>query len=151
MSASAVPALKIKEAFVGAWSLVDYRLVRADGVVRKPWGDHVSGLLIYSPEGYMSANLMPAVHKKAAHAGVPPPMVEKPRRSSRCIAYAGLFSVDGDTITHHVQVSLFPSWVGLPQVRYYEISPERLVLRTPPIPRIGKHLIGQLSWKRVAG
>jgi hypothetical protein len=124
------------EAIIGTWSLVDYLLVRADGVVRKPWGDDVAGLLIYTAEGFMSANLMPAVRKKAAHPDLLAALSAKSQRSSRYIGYAGTFSVEGDTITHHVEVSLFPSWIGLPQVRYYEISAESLILRTPPIPRL---------------
>ncbi|HEY0759348.1 MAG TPA: lipocalin-like domain-containing protein [Acidisarcina sp.] len=144
-----MPASVTREAFVGTWSLTDYLLIRADGVIRKPWGEDVSGLLIYSPEGYMSANLMPAVHKDGVQAKAAPAPPAKSHRSSRHIAYAGRYTLENDSITHHVEVSLFPSWIGLPQVRFYEIASDRLVLRTPPIPRSGKHLVGELTWKRI--
>lgn len=142
--------MEIKEAFAGTWSLLEYLLVRADGVVRKPWGEHVSGLLIYTRDGYMSANLMPAVRRKASHAVMTIGTNDKSHRSSRYISYAGRYTVDVNTIVHHVEVSLFPTWVGLPQVRHYELGPERLVLKTPPIQRLGKHMVGQLTWKRVS-
>lgn len=137
-----------REAFVGTWGLDDYRLIRADGAIRKPWGDHVAGLLIYSPEGYMSATLMPSVRRKTTHLETPSSSNDMSHRSARCIAYAGTFSVDAETIIHHVEVSLFLRWVGLPQVRYYEVTSDRLILKTPPIPRLGKHLVGQLTWTR---
>jgi Lipocalin-like domain len=144
------------KAFVGTWDLVEYRLIRADGAVRKPWGDHVAGLLIYSYDGHMSATLMPSVRRKAAPpetAASPETMIgatDMSRRSARCIAYAGTFSVDAETIIHHVEVSVFPRWVGLPQVRYYEVSESQLILKTPPILRLGKHLVGQLTWRRLS-
>ena len=136
--------------FVGTWGLIDYRLIRADGAVRKPWGEHVAGLLIYSPEGFMSATLMAAVRRKVAHPETPASTADMSHRSARCIAYAGRFTADAETIIHHVEVSLFSRWVGLPQVRYYDVTADRLVLKTPPIPRLGKHLVGQLTWERLA-
>jgi lipocalin-like protein len=46
----------------------------------------------------------------------------------RSIAYAGPFSVDvgNGTVTHHVDVSLFPNWQGHDQVRRVTIESERL-------------------------
>ena len=44
------------------------------------------------------------------------------------IAYAGPFSVDvgNGTVTHHVDVSLFPNWQGHDQVRRVTIEGGRL-------------------------
>ena len=139
----------MKEGFAGTWKLVDYVFIRDDGTVRKPWGEDVSGLLIYSPDGYMSANLSPAPRKDPATPHVLSAGPDRQgRRASRYISYAGRYTVNETAITHHVEVSLFPGWVGLPQLRYYELTADRLVLRTPQIPRLGKRLVGQLTWKR---
>ena len=57
--------------------------------------------------------------------------------------------MDGDTVTHHVEASLFPNWVDRPEVRYYEFEADRLTLRTGPL-KSGRHtLVAQLVWERV--
>ncbi len=136
----------MKHDILGTWTLLDYVLIREDGVLKKPWGDDVTGLLIYSPDGYMSANLMPTARTVSPTDATA--SESKLHRAARYIAYAGTYTAEAHTITHHVEVSLFPVWIGLPQVRYYEVTDDRLTLRTPPIPRQDKHLVGQLVWTR---
>jgi len=46
--------------FVGTWRLVEYTFHHEDGTVERPWGEDVTGYLLYTPQGYMSANLSPA-------------------------------------------------------------------------------------------
>lgn len=126
--------------FVGTWKLVEYSFLHADGTVEKPWGDHVVGYLLYSAEGYMSGNLSPAGrrHKVAAAS-----------RKRDYIAYAGPYTVEGDTVTHHVEVSLFPNWLGTAQLRYHKREGNRMVLRTPPIPSGDAVVAVQLTWEKV--
>jgi hypothetical protein len=65
------------------------------------------------------------------------------------IAYTGRYTVEGDTITHHVEASLFSNWVGRPELRYYNFEGDTLTLRTGPV-QSGKHtIIAQLVWQRV--
>ncbi|HYK34596.1 lipocalin-like domain-containing protein [Alloacidobacterium sp.] len=126
--------------FVGTWKLVDYSFLREDGTVEKPWGDHVVGYLLYSAEGYMSGNLSPAGRRHN---------VEKASRKRDYIAYAGPYTVEGDTVTHHVEVSLFPNWLGTAQLRYHKREGNRLILRTPPIPSGDGVVAVQLTWEKV--
>ena len=37
---------------------------------------------------------------------------ERARAFATFIAYGGRYEVTGDTVTHHVETSLFPNWVG---------------------------------------
>src|SRR5882672_5916133 len=46
-----------KEDFVGTWHLVSSEFRRADGAVTYPIGKDAVGLLIYTAEGYMAAQL----------------------------------------------------------------------------------------------
>ncbi len=46
----------------------------------------------------------------------------------------GLIRSRVDTVTHHVEVSLFPNWLGTAQLRYHKREGNMLTLRTPPIP-----------------
>lgn len=127
--------------FIGTWKLIDYAFLHEDGTVDKPWGDHVVGYLIYSAEGYMSGNLSPAGRRHN---------VEKASRKRDYIAYAGPYTVEGDTVTHHVEVSLFPNWLGTAQLRYHRREGNRLILRTPPIPSGDGVVAVQLTWEKVA-
>lgn len=145
--------------FVGTWRLRDYSFLHEDGTVEHPWGTAVRGYLLYSAEGYMSGNLSPAndwpsrrARLKAAlkaHDGAG--AFRLARRAGRrdYIAYTGRYSVEGDTVTHHVEASLFPNWVGRPEVRYYKFEGNTLTLRTGPV-RAGRDtIIAQLIWERV--
>jgi hypothetical protein len=131
--------------FVGTWKLVDYSFLHEDGSVEKPWGDEVVGFLIYSAEGYMSGNLSPAGRRRALEK----PANEKSNRKRDYIAYAGPYTVEGEIVTHHVEVSLFPNWLGTAQVRYHKREGDTLILRTPPI-RSGEAIVAvQLTWHKV--
>ena len=130
--------------FIGTWKLIDYSFLHEDGTVEKPWGDHVVGYLLYSAEGYMSGNLSPAGRRRK----VEKTDNKKSRRKRDYIAYAGPYTVDGDTVTHHVEVSIFPNWLGTAQLRYHKREGDRLILRTPPI-RSGKDVVAvQLTWEK---
>jgi Lipocalin-like domain len=132
--------------FIGTWKLVDYSFLHEDGTVEKPWGDHVVGYLLYSAEGYMSGNLSPAGRRH----NVEPTESQKARRKRDYIAYAGPYTVNGDTVTHHVEVSLFPNWLGTAQLRYHKREGNTLILRTPPIPSGDGLVAVQLTWEKVA-
>jgi hypothetical protein len=111
----------------------------------------VRGYLLYSAEGYMSGNLGPARRKRGVieRIGPDPESTDRPRRNRRYIAYTGRYTVDGNTVTHHVEASLFPLWVGRPEVREFQFDGDRLTLRTGPLKR-GRHtMVAQLIWERV--
>ncbi len=145
--------------FVGTWRLLNYSFIHEDGTVEYPWGAEVRGYLLYSAEGYMSGNLSPArdwKHRRARLATTLKPHdsaapLRMARRAGRrdYIAYTGRYTVEGNTITHHVEVSLFPNWVGRPEVRYYNFEGNTLTLRTGPI-RSGIHtIVAELVWERI--
>jgi hypothetical protein len=131
--------------FIGTWKLVDYSFLHKDGTVEKPWGDHVVGYLLYSAEGYMSGNLSPAGRRHNIEATDS----QKRNRKRDYIAYAGPYTVDGNTVTHHVEVSLFPNWLGTAQLRYHKREGNTLILRTPPIPSGDGVVAVQLTWEKV--
>lgn len=146
--------------FVGTWRLLDYTFFHDDGRAEKPWGADVIGYLLYSAEGYMSGNLSPArrtwrsrLRRLTAEV---PGVTEKseaklPSRGipRDYIAYSGRYSVDGDTVIHHVEVSLFPNWIGLAEVRRYEFEDDRLILKTLPLRKGRSTIVAQLTWQKV--
>ena len=137
--------------FIGTWRLLDYSFIHEDGMIEKPWGTDVRGYLLYSAEGYMSGNLSPARRKRGVieRTSNISDSSDRPRRNRRYIAYTGRYTVKGDTVTHHVEASLFPLWVGRPEVRHFKFEDDRLTLRTEPL-KHGRHtMVAQLIWERV--
>ena len=57
-------------------------------------------------------------------------MEEMAAAANGYIGYAGRFSVDeaAGTVTHHIDLSLSPSWVGTDQIRFVALSTDRLHL-----------------------
>lgn len=145
--------------FIGTWRLLDYSFIHEDGSVEHPWGKAVRGYLLYSAEGYMSGNLSPAHDWPSRRARLTSALKERGgagalRLASRAgrreyIAYTGRYSVEKETVTHHVEVSLFPNWIGRPEVRHYKFEGNTLMLRTGPIRSGMSTIVAQLIWERV--
>jgi Lipocalin-like domain len=97
-----MPETKIRNRLVGGWRLTGYE-VTADGKTEHPLGENPRGAILYTPDGYMSAQL----------AG-PGPYKDDDRPDAYYIAYSGPYDVDqtNQTVAHHVQVSVIPSWLG---------------------------------------
>ena len=66
------------------------------------------------------------------------------------IAYYGTYEVDEENgqITHHVEGSLFPNWIGDFQTRNYEFERDKLRLNTQPIKGAKADLTVTLLWER---
>ena len=63
--------------------------------------------------------------------------------------YAGRYTVGGDKVTHHVEISSIENYVGRDLVRYVKFQGDRITLVTPPTPVNGKTLIFELIWERL--
>jgi hypothetical protein len=50
---------------------------------------------------------------------------------------------------HHVELSLFPNWVGSDQERWVELAGDRLTLSASPLLLAGKQQVPRLVWERV--
>ena len=65
----------LRDKLVGAWELVSYvERDSPDGPARYPHGEDAQGLIMYTPDGYMSAQIQssgrPNVHGTAGGRGV---------------------------------------------------------------------------------
>lgn len=66
-----------------------------------------------------------------------------------CLAYAGSYSLNGDKVTHHVEVCSIQNYVNRDLVRDLKFEGDRLVLVTPPTSVNGKIQSIELTWQRV--
>ena len=106
---------------------------------------------MYDANGHMSAQIMrpdrPAFASGDHLKGTP---MEIKSAFEGFIAYYGVYEVNQEegTVTHHVEGSSFPNWVGSAQRRFFEFSGNRLTLSTPPILVGGQQVTGVLIWER---
>ncbi len=123
---------------------------------RRPWGGKATGLLTYTEDGRMWAALMatdrPDVPTRTLSAA-PPAM--RAAAAAGFVIYAGSYSIDGDDVIHHVEISLLPNWVGTSERRHIDwIQTDNgldLELTTSPTDTDGGRVFVQwLQWTRVS-
>jgi Lipocalin-like domain len=143
----------LRDRLIGAWRLVDVVDEPVDGSPpHRPHGDRPIGLILYTPDGYMSAQIMARERAPVASADwsslTPQEYAEEARGY---FAYAGSYEVDEERgiVIHSVEVSLFPGWVGGAQVRVVQLDGDRLVLSAgSPVESGGKLVTTRISWLR---
>lgn len=137
---------------VGAWRLVSYEARQDDGTVDHPMGRDVAGLLVYTPDGHVSMQVMRPGRPRFASGdigGGSPRELEA--AASGYFAYAGTFEVDEaeGTVTHRVELSLVPNWVGAEQKRFVRMRDDELELVAAPTRINGREQAARLVWRRV--
>jgi Lipocalin-like domain len=144
---------KLRDQLIGAWKLVSYEEKPVDGSAPfHPLGERPLGIIMYTPDGYMSAQLSkpdrPPFDSGDWFKGTDE---DYKQEASTYIAYTGPFHVDEAkrTLTHTMFISLFPNWVGQTQPRVVKIEGNTLHLSTAaPIHSGGKIVNSSLVWER---
>jgi hypothetical protein len=143
----------LHERLIGAWKLVSYVEEPIDGSAPfYPMGEKPQGIIMYTPDGYMSAQLMhPGRPQFASGDWFRGSDEEIKEEALGYIAYSGPFHTDEEkqTLTHSMFVSLFPNWLGQTQPRVVKIEGDMLHLGTAtPIMSGGKKVNSHLTWRR---
>ena len=139
----------MSERFIGTWKLVSFEM-RSDDQVTYPLGKDPVGYLMYSHEGYMAASLMASKRQRFSSMDILKATTEEIVAAyDTYVAYCGKYEVTEDKVTHLVEVSLFPNWVGGKQERFYKLEGDELILSTPPMIVGGKQQISHLIWKKM--
>ena len=147
VSVVAIPRAEqsIAQRLIGAWELVNYEIIAADGAKRP--GAYVRGQITYDASGRMSAQLMNSANKAEAS-----PNTDDLRAAAyrRYLGYYGPFVVDEAKgfVTHIVEGSSNPSWVGSRQVRFYALSDDNAQLTLMLKDQNGR-VTQSLVWKRL--
>jgi hypothetical protein len=137
-------------ALVGGWRLVSWENRATDGQVTYPMGIDALGALLYTADARFSVTISRRGRKGfAAGDLLSGTSEEKARAVEGFVAYAGRYSFHGDRVIHHVELSLFPNWVGTDQERSVELAGNRLILSASPLLLAGKPQVPRLVWERV--
>src|SRR5205807_3749850 len=95
---------KLRDQLIGTWKLVSYMEKPVDGSPTvHPLGEQASGITMYTPDGWMSAQLMGNGRQHFALGDWFRGTAEDYRQeASTYIAYAGTFQIDEEkkTLTH---------------------------------------------------
>jgi len=139
------------ETLYGTWKLVSFtqRFV-ATGETIDVFGRNPKGFLSYSRDGRMNAILVKDVRPKQADMAQAT-TEDKVQLFSSMYAYAGTFTVDGNTVTHHVDISWNENWTGTDQVRNVRLDGDRLYISTDPQSNgiDGRIIVAELVWEKV--
>jgi hypothetical protein len=140
----------VAEWLAGTWKLVAWRRIADDGTVSYPLGADALGQLIYTPDGKMAVQLAGA-DRPALATGDPLGGDVQARAGaySTYLAYFGTYELQGESVVHSIDASLFPNWSGEKQVRPFTSEHGELVLRTPPMQvGDGTTVVNELAWAR---
>jgi len=122
----------LRDSVLGAWELVSFSSTDvATGAVEHPLGLSPRGLIVYTPDGHMSAQL------------ANPDM-------SGYVAYGGSFTVNEETsILHHdVTMSMMPELLAQPQFRQASVDGDLLTLSATSSDSGGTTTHSSLVWRR---
>ena len=143
----------LRDQLIGAWKLVSYVEEPIDGSPPSyPFGEDAQGILMYTPDGFMSAQLSRTDRASFASDDYYKSAPEEfARAASSYFAYTGPFDVDEEkqTLTHTMFISLFPNWIGQTQPRLTHIDGDFLIITSEGLVESrGKIVNPCLRWKR---
>jgi hypothetical protein len=136
--------------FLGTWKLKSFvREVLATGEKDNQFGEHPSGYLSYSADGRMYA--IATADNRLNPDDVAPTDEEGVKLHQSMFAYAGTYSVEGEKVTQHVDISWNQAWNGTDQIRCYTLEGNTLTIKTPPYksPIDGREVQAVAAWDKV--
>jgi hypothetical protein len=140
-------------AILGTWKLVSASSSTAEGERNDaPFGAGPTGFLTYTQDGRMSAMISYGGRKRLSTSdSTSAPAEEQAEAFKTFLAYAGRFTLRGERIIHHVEVSSIQDWVDTDLIRTikFESEGERIVLASQPTLSAGKIQTFQLIWRRL--
>jgi hypothetical protein len=136
---------------IGTWTLESYVTQDLESQEKsQPYGAHPTGFLNYSADGRMYAIL---VHQeRMTPASVTATDAEAIELYRGFASYAGSYSVAGDRVSHHVDISWNETWTGTTQLRQFRIDGNALRIQsTITNPLTGRENLYVLVWRKLEG
>lgn len=134
---------------IGTWFLREAYAVDADGRrLHDVYGAHPAGVIHYGCDGRMTALI--------THEGRPlldgdrqaAPQAQRAQAYKSSIAYAGRFALEAGWVSHAVDISTYPNWVGTVLRRALSFEQDAAVLTTAPQIQDGVETVIKLVWQR---
>ncbi|KAF7190946.1 hypothetical protein HII31_08105 [Pseudocercospora fuligena] len=154
------PEIPLRQKLIGAWKLESYvAYPTPQSPVQRPtypMTKNVTGFIMYTPDGYMSAQmLIPGQQSFKRGEGEEPQWAEA---GKRCFAYCGPYYISNEgqgreeILRHTFQCCSLPGWIGDIQIRTHRFEEDGQVLvlgSEEPTEVKGDKRIPVLKWRRV--
>ncbi|KAF2173582.1 hypothetical protein M409DRAFT_61930 [Zasmidium cellare ATCC 36951] len=153
------PEPSLRDKLIGAWKLESYiAYPTPESPVQRPtypMTKNVTGFILYTPDGYMSAQmLIPGQQSFKRGEGEEPQWAEA---GKRCFAYCGPYYISNEglgreeILRHTFQCCSLPGWIGDIQIRTHRFEEDGQVLvlgSEEPTEVKGDKRIPVLKWRR---
>ena len=155
----------VRSQLVGAWDLVTFTATAVDDPndIVYPLSESATGMILYTPDGYMSAQLQRpesnSGHEKRQEVNKAA-TDEISKYDDDYSGYGGQFHLvekDGEEpiLTHHMRISSFKDWLGATQrriARFETKDGEKYLIVSPegPMKLHGRMRNFQIRWRRAA-
>jgi len=143
---------------VGTWKLISATAIQSDGRINSEvYGVNPSGYITYTEAGHMMvmfsrsdrAPLSQAIHSPLSGEMSTVPVEELAQAFTGFSAYAGTYTIEGNTVSHRLTLASIPNRVGTTLTRTFTTTGDRITLRTPETILDGIATVFELSWARV--
>ena len=136
---------------VGVWKLVSASSTTSTGERSEtPYGPSPVGYLTYTGDGWVTALISYDGRKPLSSGAAGLALQEEQAEAFRTFfAYAGRYTLNGDKVTHHVEISSIQNYVSRDLVRNVKFQGDQIILVTPPTPVNGKIQTVELIWQRL--
>jgi hypothetical protein len=143
----------IAEALIGVWRLREYSDFTEGTASHYPFGEDPDGVLIYTPDGFVSALLMARGRPNLSGNGFTEGTPDQYTSAGKSfIGYTGRYDVDETrlVVTHRPTVAFVPNMIGSIQQRLVDLQEDVLVLTAEHVQVTGVPATkSRLEWVRV--
>jgi Lipocalin-like domain len=147
---SSTIALAGENPVLGTWKLksIVHELTTTGEKIHE-LGEHPNGYLSYSADGRMYG--IATADNRLKPLAANPTDEQRVKLHQTMFAYAGTYTLEGNKVTHHVDISWNEAWTGSEQVRFFKLDGNTLTISTPPFkrPQDGREVRSVLVWEKV--
>jgi hypothetical protein len=142
------------DSLVGTWKLLSASTRTSSGERDgTPYGVDPVGFLTYTGDGRVTALISYGGRKRLSVlsvGGEPQSQIEEQAEAFKTfLGYAGWYTLTGDKVIHHIEISSIQNYVDKDLARTVKFEDDRITLLTPPTSVNGKIQTVELIWQRM--
>ncbi len=138
-----------RSAILGTWSLVrTYETIDGTETGHQPVGEGANGFIHYLPDDRVAVLIASGGRTLMSKGRYNSGEAETAESARSFTAYAGTFDIDGDVITHHLDICLYENHNGTDYIRHAVLDGDTLTLRMPPMTTKRGEEQWSLEWRR---